>query len=126
MVTSAVFRMACFDHHRAEITDMQFIGHPLAVHQFVTVPWDFKPVPYCQPSSPTPMECATSTVFGMAFLAGSKVNIQHLHLLFFLISSYLRKAILDHFYSFLNLLPFLFSTNSGCCNSNCNYIYIYI
>ena len=47
-----------FDPHRAEITVMQFTGHPLPVHQFVTVPWDFNPVPYCQPSSPTPMEYA--------------------------------------------------------------------
>ena len=45
-----------FDRHRAEITVMQFTGHSLPVHQFVTVPWDFNPVPYCQPSSPTPME----------------------------------------------------------------------
>ena len=45
-----------FDRHRAEITVMQFKGHSLPVHQFVTVPWEFKPVPYCQPSSPTPME----------------------------------------------------------------------
>ena len=37
---------------------MQFTGHPLLVHQFVTVPWDFNPVPYCQPSSPTPTEYA--------------------------------------------------------------------
>ena len=37
---------------------MQFTGHSLPVHQFVTVPWDFNPVPYCQPSSPTPMEYA--------------------------------------------------------------------
>ena len=50
--TSVVFGMACFDHHRAEITVMQFTGHLLPVHQFVTVPWDFNPVPYCQPSSP--------------------------------------------------------------------------
>ena len=42
-----------FDHHWAEITVMQFTDHPLPVHQFVTVPWDFNPVPYCQPSSPT-------------------------------------------------------------------------
>ena len=27
-------------HFRAEITVMQFTGHPLPVHQFVTVPWD--------------------------------------------------------------------------------------
>ena len=76
-VTSAVFGMACFNHHRVEITVMQFTGHPLPVHQFVIVPWDFNPVPYCQPSSPTPMEYATSAVFGMACLAGSEVNIQH-------------------------------------------------
>ena len=42
-----------FDHHWAEITVMQFTGHPLLVHQFVTAPWDFNLVPYCQPSSPT-------------------------------------------------------------------------
>ena len=37
---------------------MQFTDHSLPVHQFMTVPWDFNPVPYCQPSSPTPMEYA--------------------------------------------------------------------
>ena len=47
-----------FDRHRAEITVMQFTGNSLPVHQFVTVPWDFNPVPYCQPSSPMPMEYA--------------------------------------------------------------------
>ena len=47
-----------FDLHRAEISVMQFTGHSLTVHQFVTVPWAFNPVPYCQPSSPTPMEYA--------------------------------------------------------------------
>ena len=46
-----------FDRHRAEITVMQLTGHSL---QFVIVPWDFNPVLYCQPSSPTPMEYATS------------------------------------------------------------------
>ena len=45
-----------FDRHRVEITVMQFTGHSLPVHQFVTVSWDFNPVPYCQPSSSTPME----------------------------------------------------------------------
>ena len=64
-----------FDRHRAEITVMQFTAHSLSVHQFVSVPWDFNPVPYCQPSSPTPMEYITSAVFGMACLAGSEVNI---------------------------------------------------
>ena len=47
-----------FDRHRVEITVMQFTGHSLPVHQFMTVPWDFNPVPYCQPSSPMPMEDA--------------------------------------------------------------------
>ena len=47
-----------FDRHRVEINVTQFTGHPLPVHQFVTVPWDFNPVPYCQPSSPTPMQYA--------------------------------------------------------------------
>ena len=42
--TSSVFGMASFDHHRAEITVMKFTDHPLPVHQFVTVPWDFNPV----------------------------------------------------------------------------------
>ena len=58
---------------------MQFTGHPLPVHQFVTVPWDFNPVQYCQPSSPTPTEYASSAVFGMACLAGSEVNTQQGH-----------------------------------------------
>ena len=49
-----------FDCHRAEITVMQFTGHSLPVHQFVTVPWDFNPVPHCQPSLPMPTEYATS------------------------------------------------------------------
>ena len=47
-----------FDRHRAEITVMQFTGHCLPVLQSVTVPWDFNSVPYCQPSSPMPMEYA--------------------------------------------------------------------
>ena len=47
-----------FDCHQAEITIMQFTGHSLPVHQSVTVLWDFNPVPYCQPSLPTPMEYA--------------------------------------------------------------------
>ena len=36
-----------FDRHQAEITVMQFTGYSLPVHQSVTVPWDFNPVPYC-------------------------------------------------------------------------------
>ena len=50
--------MACLIVIEAEITVMQFTGHSPPVHQFVTVPWDFNPVPYCQPSSPTQMEYA--------------------------------------------------------------------
>ena len=46
------------DRHQTEITVMQFTGHSLPVHQFVTVVWDFNPVPYCQPSSPTLMKYA--------------------------------------------------------------------
>ena len=42
-----------FDRHRAEITVMQFTGHSLPVHHFVTAPWDFYLVLYCQPNSPT-------------------------------------------------------------------------
>ena len=49
-----------FDCHQAEITVMQFTGHSLPVHQSMTVPRDFNPVPYGQPSSPTLMEYATS------------------------------------------------------------------
>ena len=74
-----------FDHHQVEITVMQFTGHSLLVHQFVTVPWDFNPVPYCQPSSPTPTEYRTPAVFGMACLAGSEVNILHFFKVFFLL-----------------------------------------
>ena len=68
-----------FDRHQAEISVMQFTGLSLPVDQFVTVPWDFNPVPYCQPSSPTPMKYATSAVFEMACLAGMEVNIQRRH-----------------------------------------------
>ena len=68
------------DRHRAEITVMQFTGHSLPVHQFVTVPWDLNPAPYCHPCSPMQMEYTTSTVFGMSCLAGSEVNIQHIYI----------------------------------------------
>ena len=39
-----------FDRLRAEITVMQFSAHSLPVHHFLTAPWDFYLVPYCQPS----------------------------------------------------------------------------
>ena len=35
-----------FDCHQVEITVMQFTGHSLPVHQSVSVPWDFNPVPH--------------------------------------------------------------------------------
>ena len=68
-------RNGMLDRHRAEITVMQFTGHSFPVHQLVTVLWDFNPVPYCLPSSPTPTEYRTSVVFGMACLDVSEVNI---------------------------------------------------
>ena len=52
-----------FDRHWTGKTVMQFTGHFLPVHQFVAVPWDFNPVLYCQPSSPTPMEYALPPSF---------------------------------------------------------------
>ena len=57
-ITVHTHSISPYDCHRAEITVMQFTGHSLLVHQSVTVPWDFNPVPYCQPSSPMPMEYA--------------------------------------------------------------------
>ena len=51
---------------------MQFTGHSLPVHQSLTLPWDFNPVPYCQPSSPTPMEYATSASLEWYFWPGRK------------------------------------------------------
>ena len=67
-----------FDRHRAEITVTQFTGHSLPVHQFVTVPWDFNPVP---------AKLAYATVFGMACLAGLEVNIQQ-YAFFFICTSF--------------------------------------
>ena len=37
------FRNGRCDHHRAEITIMQFIGHSLPVHHFFTAQWEFLP-----------------------------------------------------------------------------------
>ena len=65
---------------------MQFTGHSLPVHQSMSVPWDFYLVPFFQPSPPTRFLLITAIGmchflpvhhFGMACLAGSKVNIQH-------------------------------------------------
>ena len=75
-----------FDGHKAEITVMQFIGHSLSVNQSMTVPWDFTLSHIVQPSSPTRFLLITAIGmyhflpvhhFGMACVAGSKVNIQH-------------------------------------------------
>ena len=52
-----------FDRHQAEITVMQFTGDSLPVHQSMTVPWDFKSVPYCQPDSAHANGICTSAVF---------------------------------------------------------------
>ena len=41
-----------FDRHQAEITVMQFTGHSLPVHQSVSVPWDFNPVPFVSQARP--------------------------------------------------------------------------
>ena len=76
-----------FDRHQAEITVMQFRGHFLPVHQSMSVPSDFYLVPFFQPSLPTRFLLITAIGmcyflpvlhFGMACLAGSKVNIQQL------------------------------------------------
>ena len=76
-----------FDPHQAEITVMQFTGHSLPVHQSMSVRQDFNPVPYCQLSPPTrflPIDAIRMSHllpvhhFGIACLAGSKVNIQQI------------------------------------------------
>ena len=78
-----------FDHYQAEITVMQFTGHSLLVHQSMSVSWDFYLIPFFQPRPPTRFllitvigTCHFFPVhhFGMACLAGSKVNIQHMAL----------------------------------------------
>ena len=77
-----------FHCHQAEITVMQFTGHSLPVHHSMSVPWDF--------FLPCPISSAKYRLrdffrllaigmchflpvhhFGMAYLPGSKVKIQH-------------------------------------------------
>ena len=67
-----------------EITVMQFKGHSLPVHQFMSVPWDSYLDPLFHPSPPTRFLLITAIGmchflpvhhFGMACLAGSKVYI---------------------------------------------------
>ena len=75
-----------FDRHQAEITVMQFTGHSLPVYLSMSIPWDFYLVPFFQPRPPTRFLLKTTIGmshflpvhhFGMACLAGSKINIQH-------------------------------------------------
>ena len=72
-----------FNRHQEEITVMQFTGHSLPVHQYMSVPWDFL-VPFHQPNTPTRFSLITA--IGMCHflpvhhlgMAGSKVKIQQM------------------------------------------------
>ena len=76
------------DHYQAEITAMQFTGHSLSVHQSMSVPWEFFTLShFVSQFPPTRFPLITAIRMchflpvhhlGMAFLAGSKVKIQHL------------------------------------------------
>ena len=76
-----------FNRHQAEITVMQFTGHSLPVHQSMSVPWEFFTSSYfISQFPPTRFPFITAIRMchflpvhhlGMAFLAGSKVKIQH-------------------------------------------------
>ena len=76
------------DRHRAEITVMQFTGHSLPVHQSMSVPWEFfTSSHFISQFPPTWFPLITAIRMcrflpvhhlGMAFLAGSKVKIQHI------------------------------------------------
>ena len=78
------------DRHQAEITVMQFTGHSLPVHQSMSVPWEFSTSSYFISQFPLtrfPLITAIRMChflpvhhLGMAFLTGSKVNIQHFYL----------------------------------------------
>ena len=74
-----------FDRHQAEITGMQFKDHSLPVHQSMTLPLNFtlshivKQARLRDFFPKLPSECITSAVFGIACLAGSKVNVQHIY-----------------------------------------------
>ena len=73
-----------FDCHQVEIIVMQFTGRSLPVHQSLST-MGFYLVPFCQPSPPSLFLLITAIRmchflpvhhFGMACLAGLKVNIQ--------------------------------------------------
>ena len=78
-----------FDRHQAEITVMQFTGHSLPVRQSMSVPWEFfTSSHFISQFPPTRFPLVTAIRMchflpvhhlGMAFLAGSKVKIQHSH-----------------------------------------------
>ena len=76
-----------FDRHQAEITVMQFTGHSLPVRQSMSVPWEFFTSSHFISQFP-PTRFPLITVIrmchllpvhhlGMAFLAGSKAEIQY-------------------------------------------------
>ena len=91
-----------FNRHQAEITVMQFTGHSLPVHQSMSVPWEFFTSSHFIsqfPSTQFPLITAIRMYhllpvhhLGMAFLARSKVKIQHkgqsYSVMFALITSY--------------------------------------
>ena len=71
-----------FNRHQAEITVMQFRGHSLPVHQFMSVPWEFFSLShFISQFPPTRFPLITAITMcqglqvnhlGMEFLAGSK------------------------------------------------------
>ena len=76
-----------FDRHQAKIAVMQFTGHSLPVRQSMGVPWEFfTSSHFISQFPPTRFPLITAIRMchflpvhhlGMAFLAGSKVKIQH-------------------------------------------------
>ena len=89
-----------FDRYQAEITVTQFIGHSLLVHQSMSVPWEFFTTShFISQIPPTRFPLITAIRMchflpvhhlGMAFLARSKVKIQHLHVLLFNTNYYIQ------------------------------------
>ena len=75
-----------FDRHQAEITIMQFRGHSHPVHQSMSVSWAFTLSHFISQIRPRDLfrllaiemcHFLPAHHFGMAYLAGSKVKIQH-------------------------------------------------
>ena len=79
-----------FNRHQAEITVMQFRGHSLPVYQSMRVSWEFFTLShFISQFPPTQFPLITAIRMchflpvhhlGMAFLAGSKVKIQHVQI----------------------------------------------